>query len=224
MRNEDGELVGAVNMLVDISDRKLAESNQRILLEELNHRVKNNLAMLYALIRSAERETTSAEARTVLGNAAQRVGAMAAAQQALYTEHDRSGVDAQQFVGAVCESARQAFSKDVSLHMDVTAGHLRNEITMPLALILNELLTNAAKHGCDDQGSCDIWISLNRGKDGSLLLIVRDSGSGFDFKDTGRRSSGTGLISGLARQLRGTFSVTRGPGAVCTIRLNQQTN
>jgi PAS domain S-box-containing protein len=59
MRNEDGELVGAVNMLVDISDRKLAETNQKLLLDELNHRVKNNMAMLYALIRSAERESKS---------------------------------------------------------------------------------------------------------------------------------------------------------------------
>jgi PAS domain S-box-containing protein len=223
MRNENGEMVGAVNMLVDISDRKLAESNQRILLKELNHRVKNNMAMLYALIRSAERETANVEARTVLGNAAQRVGAMAAAQQALYTEHDRYGVDAQEFVSAVCDSAKQAFSKDVSLHIDVTAGHLRNEITMPLALILNELLTNAAKHGCDNHGICDIWISLND-DNGALLLTVRDSGSGFDFRDTGRRSSGTGLISGLARQLGGTFSVARGPGALCTVRLDRQTD
>lgn len=222
MLNEHGELVGAVNMLVDISDRKLAESNQRVLLDELNHRVKNNMAMLYALIRSAQRETTSAEARIVLGDAAQRVGAMAAAQQALYTEHDRYGVDAPEFVSAVCDSARQTFSKDVSIHTDVTAGHLRNDITMPLALILNELLTNAAKHGCDDQGNCDIWISLNRDDEGDLFLTVRDSGPGFDFKDTGRRSSGTGLISGLARQLRGTFSVAQGPGAVCTIRFNDQ--
>ncbi|MFW8584532.1 PAS domain S-box protein [Rhizobium beringeri] len=50
IRNADGDLVGAVNMLVDISDRKLAESNQRVFLDELNHRVKNNMTMLYALI------------------------------------------------------------------------------------------------------------------------------------------------------------------------------
>ncbi|MFW8646301.1 sensor histidine kinase [Rhizobium beringeri] len=158
IRNADGDLVGAVNMPVDISDRKLAESNQRVFLDELNHRVKNNMTMLYALIRSAERESHSTEARAVLGDAAQRVGAMAAAQQVLYTEHDQTGVYARDFVRA-CDSARQAFSKDVTLHIDVDARYLRNDITMPLALILNELLTNAAKHGCDDSGRCEIWIS-----------------------------------------------------------------
>ncbi|WP_428413544.1 PAS domain S-box protein [Pararhizobium sp.] len=90
MLDEDGDLVGAVNMLVDISDRKAAETNQKIFLDELNHRVKNNMAMLYGLIHSAARESKSPEARRVLGDAAQRVGAMAAAQQTLYTENDRA--------------------------------------------------------------------------------------------------------------------------------------
>ncbi|XKM43620.1 sensor histidine kinase (plasmid) [Rhizobium ruizarguesonis] len=221
MQNEDGDLVGAVNMLVDISDRKLAESNQRVFLDELNHRVKNNMTMLYALIRSAERESNSVDARAVLGDAAQRVGAMAAAQQVLYTEHDRTGVDARDFVRAVCDSARQGFSKDVTVHVEVDAGYLLNEVTMPLALVLNELLTNAAKHGCDDSGRCEIWISLMRA-DGEYVLTVRDRGPGFDFTDTGRRSSGTGLISGLVRQLRGSFSVAPGRGATCTVRFPEQ--
>ena len=217
MRNEDGELVGAVNMLVDISDRKLAETNQKLLLDELNHRVKNNMAMLYSLIRSAERESKSTEARAVLGNAAQRVGAMAAAQQTLYTEHSRSGVDARDFVDAVCQSAGQAFPEGVTLHVDVDAQFLPNDATMPLALVINELLTNAAKHSCDHAGNCQIWISLVRA-DGDFVLTVRDDGPGFSYADTGRRSSGTGLISGLVRQLRGSFSVAPGPGAECTVR------
>ncbi|UXN68003.1 PAS domain S-box protein (plasmid) [Devosia neptuniae] len=217
MRNERGELVGAVNMLVDISDRKLAETNQKLLLDELNHRVKNNMAMLYSLIRSAERESKSTEARAVLGNAAQRVGAMAAAQQTLYTEHSRSGVDARDFVDAVCKSASQAFSDKVTLNIDVAAKFLPNDATMPLALIINELLTNAAKHGCDHAGSCQIWVSLAR-TDGDFVLRVRDDGPGFNFADTGRRSSGTGLVSGLVRQLRGSFSVAPGAGAECTVR------
>ncbi|UXN76194.1 PAS domain S-box protein (plasmid) [Devosia sp. A8/3-2] len=205
MHNKDGELVGAVNMLVNISDRKLAEANQKLLLDELNHRVKNNMAMLYALIRSSERESKSTEARGVLGNAAQRVGAMAAAQQTLYTEHSRSGVDARDFVDAVCKSTNRAFSEGVTLHIDVEPQFLPNEVTMPLALVINELLTNAAKHGCDAAGNCQIWISLVRA-DGDFVLTVRDDGPGFNFADTGKRSSGTGLISGLVRQLRGTFS------------------
>lgn len=180
MFDEDGELVGAVNMLVDISDRKAAETNQKVFLDELNHRVKNNMAMLYGLINSAARETKSTEAGRVLGDAAQRVGAMAAAQQTLYTENERSSANATDFVNAVCNSARQAFSKDVNLHIEVEAEHLPNDVTMPLALVINELTTNAAKHGCDDTGHCEIWVSLKR-VDAELVLSVRDNGPGFNF-------------------------------------------
>lgn len=221
MFSRDGELTGAINMLVDISDRKLAETNQRLLLEELNHRVKNNMAMLFGLIRTAERETKSQEARRVLSDAAQRVGAMAAAQQVLYSENERHEVDAAEFVNAVCTSASQAFSKEVVLHIDVQPGRLRNDVTMPLALVLNELLTNAAKHGCDERGHCTIWVSLARAE-GDFTLTVRDNGPGFDLRETGRRSSGTGLISGLVRQLGGTFSVIPGPGAECIVRFAAQ--
>ena len=88
---------------------------------------------------------------------------------------------------------------------------------MPLALVINELTTNAAKHGCDHEGHCEIWVSLAR-SEGDLVLTVRDNGPGFNFEETGRRSSGTGLVSGLVRQLRGTFSVAPGPGAECIVR------
>ena len=68
LRDEMDELIGAVNMLVDISARKQAEANQKMLLDELNHRVKNNMQMLHALLRAAQRETQSAEARAVLAD------------------------------------------------------------------------------------------------------------------------------------------------------------
>lgn len=115
---------------------------------------------------------------------------MTARQQTLYTENDRSGVQASDFVNAVCDSASQAFSNEVSRHVDLDAGFLPNEVTMPLALVIKELLTNAAKHGCDDTGKCDTWISFTRDA-GDFVLTVRDSGPGFEFEDTGRRSSGT---------------------------------
>ncbi len=53
IHDERGKLVGAVNMLIDVSERKQAEADQRALLKELNHRVKNNIQMLYGLLRSA---------------------------------------------------------------------------------------------------------------------------------------------------------------------------
>jgi PAS domain S-box-containing protein len=217
LQDEDGQLVGAVNMLVDISERKHSEAHQRMLLDELNHRVKNNMQMLHGLLRSAQRDTANDEAKAILADAGQRVAAMAAAQQLLYSDSSPRTFSISDFLHAVCTSAKQAFGKEVSIRIEADRGYLSNEVSMPLALVLNELLTNAAKHGINGRGTGEIAVSLRR-KDGEVELAVADDGPGFELHDTGRRSSGLGLIGGLARQLRGTFSVEREKGARCVVR------
>ncbi|MGO4841572.1 histidine kinase dimerization/phosphoacceptor domain -containing protein, partial [Rhizobiaceae sp. 2RAB30] len=71
-------------MLVDVSERKQAETQQRLLFNELNHRVKNNMQMLQSLLSLAEHKSANADAQETLRDAANRVAAMAAAQQILY--------------------------------------------------------------------------------------------------------------------------------------------
>jgi PAS domain S-box-containing protein len=212
----NGEMVGAVNMLVDISERKQAETNQRMLLNELSHRVKNNMQMLYSLLRSAQRESKNAEAQAVLADASQRVGAMAAAQRLLYSNSNPRSFSIHEFLHAVCGSAQQAFGKGITVRIACDRGHLSNDVSMPLALILNELLTNAAKHGIDRSGTGEIGVTLRR-HEGQMRLCVEDAGPGFDLHETGRLSSGLGLIRGLARQLGGNFTVERRTGARCTV-------
>jgi PAS domain S-box-containing protein len=217
LRDETGELVGAVNMLVDISERKQSEANQRMLLDELNHRVKNNMQMLHSLLRTAQRETQSPQARAVLADAGQRVGAMAAAQQVLYEAGNPITYRARDFLEGVCASARQAFTPNISIEIsDCPSARLSNDTAMPLALILNELLTNAAKHGVIE-GEGSIRVALTRGLD-SFELVVEDDGPGFDLGEAHRRASGLGLVSGLARQLGGALKVERAPGARCRVQ------
>lgn len=216
IRNERGELVGAVNMLIDISERRHAETNQRMLLDELNHRVKNNLQMLQGLLLTAERESTNKETREVFADAAQRVAALAAAQRSLYMGSPRS-FRIYDFLKAVCETARQSFDRPVSVQIKADDGQLSNDLSMPLALILNELLTNAAKHGVDGNRDGGITVTFRR-TGAEAVLIVEDEGPGFELQKTGRRSSGLGLVRGMARQLGGQFSVERGSGARCIVR------
>ena len=217
IHDAEGTLVGAVNMLVDISDRRQAETHQRMLLDELNHRVKNNLQMLHGLLQSSAREIANLEARAVLADAGQRVAAIAAAQKLLYSEGNPRSFSIRQLLQEVTSSARQTFGKEVSIRIDADDDYLTNEISMPLALILNELLTNAAKHGINGRGTGEILVTLNRQRD-QMVLTVEDDGPGFDMLATGRRSSGLGLVRGMCRQLRGTFEVEREAGARCIVK------
>jgi PAS domain S-box-containing protein len=216
LHDASGALIGAVNMLVDISQRKEAESQQRLLFAELNHRIKNNMQMLQSLLNAVRRETSSADARAALSDAAQRVGAMAAVQKVLYQTNNASRYQAKEFIGAVCSSARQGFGKHIAIECAADDGELSNDTAVPLALIVNELVTNAAKHGVNGRGEGSIKVCLRKDAD-SFLLQVEDDGPGFELTETRRRSSGLGLVMGLVRQIGGNFKVQRVPGARCTV-------
>ena len=218
LRDEGDELIGAVNMLVDISERKQAEANQKVLLDELSHRVKNNMQMLHSLLRAAQRETQSAEARAVLADAGQRVGAMAAAQQVLYEAGNAVSYNAKDFLEGVCGGTKQVFTGNIDIVISHCAPErLSNDTAMPLALILNELLTNAAKYGVNGRDEGSIRVHLTKELD-SFELVVEDDGPGFELGDVNKRSSGLGLVSGLARQLGGALKVERAPGARCRVQ------
>jgi PAS domain S-box-containing protein len=217
LRASDGKIVGAVNMLVDISERKQAESNQRILLNELNHRVKNNMQVMQALLQSAARNTNSPEARSVLDDASHRISAMAAAQRVLYGTTGATHFKCEEFLPMVCKAAEEIMP-NVTITCDLAMGELPNDMAMPLALSLNELIMNASKHAGVDSKSMQIRVGLTK-EDEDYLLFVEDSGPGFDYESVRKNSSGLRLVQGLAQQLRGEFSVTMNPTR-CAIRFS----
>ena len=212
--DSSGRVTGAINMLVDISERRQAETQQRLLLDELNHRTKNNMQMLQSLLFSAARTAHSEEARKVLNEASARISAMAAAQRVLYGRSDATRFGAEEFLPAVCQTIRQLLPPDARIECGAAHGVLSNDVAMPLALILNELLTNAVKHGVKDHARQGVRVSLTD-QDGSLALCVEDDGEGFDLEEVRKNSSGLQLVLGLARQLRGTLSVTKNPSRAC---------
>jgi PAS domain S-box-containing protein len=217
LRDAAGTVIGAINLLVDISERKQAETQQRILLNELNHRVKNNMQMLQILLETGARRAKSSDAREVLEEASSRILAMAAAQRVLYTTPDATRFNARDFLSAVCETALQTFPQELDLDYDSDTIQLINDAAMPLALIANELLTNAVKYGLNREGARTIRVRLRR-EDKSFHFYVEDDGPGFDLQSVQRRSSGLTLVQALARQLRGSFEVSRTPATRCSVR------
>jgi len=109
------------------------------------------------------------------------------------------------------ESLRATIAIDVG-----DDGEIANDAAMPLALILNELLTNAVKYG---PARTPIHVGLLRDRDG-YELYVEDEGRGFDPGVLRGRSSGLRLVQGLASQLRGRFDVRAAPTTRCSIRFS----
>jgi two-component sensor histidine kinase len=191
------------------------------LLDELNHRLKNNLQMLYGFLEIARQKTSNVQAREVLSDTSRRIGAMGTAQQVFYSARNSTDVNGQRFIEAVCANARAFFSKDVSINYDTTARSLPKETAIPLALALNELLTNAAKYGANACGRVIIDVGLSQ-PPGEIVLSVQDQGSGFNFEDAQGRSSGLGLVTMLAQRLKGAFTVEGRSGARCILRFPDQ--
>ena len=193
------------------------KADSRVLLDELNHRIKNNMQMLHGLLLASIHESRNAEARAILDDVGHRVGAMASAQRLLYKASDPKSFSASDFLHEVCGSLQHLFVEGTALRLHSDPFQLPNDVAIPLALILNELLTNAAKYGVGSSGVAEIAVRLTR-KGDMIELVVEDNGRGFDLGPPGRRASGHGLVLGLARQLGGGFTVNRTTGAYCQVR------
>ena len=105
---------------------------------------------------------------------------MAAAQRVLYGNTDASRFAAGEFLSAVCQTIQQILPRDVTLNCRPASGVLSNDVAMPLALVVNELVTNAVKHGTKDHTKGSVHIGLTE-RDGRFELCVEDDGDGFDI-------------------------------------------
>lgn len=207
-----------------LSEAALAEAvaARDLLLRELQHRVKNTLHMLVGLLKMTAREAESDEARRALIDVSRRLGAVAAGQQLLYQLDRHDSVEAGALVDAVAQAAMALDDDGRRLELETASGSVSNDRAAPLALIVNELVTNALKYGGGPNGGGAVRVSLLR-SGGAYTLRVSDDGPGFDAVEAKRRASGLGLVRGLAAQLGGEIRFEPGPGGRCTLRFEDET-
>ncbi len=140
VRDQTGRIVGASKIARDITERRAAEEKQRLLLDELSHRVKNTLALIQSMARQTARRTGSvASFIEVFGG---RLQALAAAHE-LLAAAGWSGTSMRELVGRVLRPR----GVDGQVDVEVEEAAVPASLTQDLALALHELATNAAKHG-----------------------------------------------------------------------------
>ncbi|MBY0336446.1 MAG: GAF domain-containing protein [Acetobacteraceae bacterium] len=187
-----------------------------ILLRELQHRSKNNLAIVVAMLararRQADREPNPAAA-ALLGAVTQRVAAIALAQDRLAVVEERGlagaqATDAAGYLAALIGSLELSFAGRIVIQSALEPCDLPFEKAVALGLVVNELVTNAAKHAYPDQQEGPVRVTLQR--DAALaeaVLRVADDGRGMDPTRAAAREAtggeGAGLLAQLARQLGG---------------------
>lgn len=195
----------------DVAERlRRLLADRTLLLDEVNHRVKNSLQQIASVVRLQSRAVEHADAREALNKTLDRIIAVGRVHEQLYKAGDAVGAfDAGRYTEALAQDLVGSLGRDdVDLETEIEHAMLDVKQAVPLALILNELITNALKYGCPADRPSRIRVAF--GTEGELYrLSVADEGDGLpkDFSPAAKNSLGIRAIEALARQLGGRFEI-----------------
>ena len=200
-----GAVVGLVaeGLRTEMEKVVRAEKAKTVLLMELAHRTKNNLAMLSAMMRLQAKhpDVTASEA---LSEMAARIYVMAQVYDHLTIRADRKVVDARHYLTEICQHLTASISgtSPVAIKADADELYIHSEQAVPIAIIVNELVTNSLKYAFPDGRPGLIQVTLRA--DDEVVLSVTDNGVGI----RGDRPEGFGsrVLSLLTQQLGGTIT------------------
>jgi two-component sensor histidine kinase len=214
---------------VEYNKRKLTKANKEkeVLLQEIHHRVKNNLQIISSLLSLQSDVVDNDEAVAILRDSRSRVNTMAVIHEKLYRSSDLGSVDYKDYVEELVEQLKIAHSTPPTSTTSLTANEQRPKIefsipsimltlntAIPLGLLLNEILTNSFKYGRDDEGKLEIYINIEEIEPLSFVIEIGDFGLGFaeEIFETGQNTLGVQLIRDLTSQLDGTIEKVARPG------------
>lgn len=223
---EPEELIAVVRALLRLHHseaalrRSLAE--REMLLKEVNHRVKNSLQLVMSMLSLQLNELKDAIAREHFTKAIARIAAIAAVHERLYQTDDPLSVEMRGYLTGLCNELACAGISDANectLRPHIEPVRLPTDKGVSLALIVNELVINALKHGSRADKHVVIDVSLRGVTDGQLQLTVADNGAGTASTSKAESGLGTRLIKMLVQQLKGrieTANLDEGYSVVVT--------
>lgn len=197
-------------------------TQKETLLQEIHHRVKNNLQVISSLLSLQSRALEDQVAAAALRDSQNRVVSMALIHQNLYQEGKLIGVSTREYLEKLARGLFDSYninSDKIKLTLDVDDLKLDVDQVIPLGLIINELLTNALKYAFDQKGG-NIELRLKR-NDAGILLEIADNGVGMpaDFSIQKSKSLGYRLIRSFVTKLKATLEVQNSAGTSIAIQM-----
>jgi len=205
LRDKSGKMIGAVNMMIDISERKRAELEQKTLMDELNHRVKNTLATVQSV--AAQTFRKAQVPREIRDLFEKRIFALSKAHNQLSSTRWTSA-DLSSLAGEILEPYHAEDEEAVNrIVMEGPSIQLAPHAALTIAMALNELATNAAKYGALSTVAGQVMLrwSVEGGQGAGSMLVLdwRESG-GPPVAPPKEHGFGTRFVErGLAQQLKG---------------------
>ncbi|HOX47688.1 MAG TPA: PAS domain S-box protein [Spirochaetales bacterium] len=221
--DEGGRVWASLVSFLDITEKKAAEARIRalltekeLLLREVHHRIKNNMATMGSLLSLQAGNTSDPFARAALADAEKRLRSMGLLYDRLYRSPSLVALSAREYLEPLVDEILEKLmpgDKAVSVEKSIEDFTLDADRLQPLGIIVNELLSNALKHAFKGRSRGRIAVSA-WSRDGRFTLRVEDDGVGLppsvDFDSA--PGFGLRLVKGLAEQLGGTARIERGGG------------
>jgi PAS domain S-box-containing protein len=196
--------------------------DKNALLREVHHRVKNNLQVISSLLRLDARKSAQQDVKTALTDMNWRIRSMALLHESLYRADHYASVDLAVYLRQLATEAARSMigpSSKVTLSLDLCPVTVNLDQATPCGLIVNELISNALKHGFVQGRSGTVTLRLAKDPDGHVQLSVSDNGVGLplDFEYRKAGSLGLQLISDLAQQMGAVLTIGPVPAAFFSI-------
>jgi PAS domain S-box-containing protein len=207
----------------DITDRRRAEKGlktslreKEVLLEEVHHRVKNNMAIISSLLNLQSRHVGDEGVKRMFMDCQNRINSMALVHEKLYQSRDFANIDFRDYVRSLLETISDSYglAGDIALRIDADDLRMDMNTLIPCGLIVNELVTNSFKHAFGGVNDPEIRIGLGLEGSGRVVLTIGDNGRSLpvdmDYRDTG--TLGLQIVNALVGQLKGGMELDRSGG------------
>ena len=192
---------------------RASEERKEALLREVHHRVKNNLAVICSLFYLQSTHTKEQKTVQIFRDMENRVHTMALVHESLYSSENLARIDFAEYARSLAAdilASVQSPDAPVRLKTDLEPLIMSVDLALPCGLILNELISNACKHGFPN-GTGEVKLTLRNKPGGRCSLLVEDNGQGIpsDLDLNTSKSLGLRLVRLLANQIHGSFEVRR---------------
>lgn len=192
-----------------------------ILLKEIHHRVKNNLALTISLIKLQQEEIKEEKAKKTLIDIQERIYTMELLHRKLYESTNLNKIDFKEYVINLCNniSLSHTYENSVQKEININNIFLNIEKAMPCGLIINEIITNAFKYAFNNNKNPQLTITMEK-ENSKFILKIKDNGKGINKNIDIYNSNTLGLklINSISTlQLKGKFEYIYQDGAIFKI-------
>jgi two-component sensor histidine kinase len=182
-----------------------AERAATVMIQELNHRVRNNLATVASMLRLQMRLQTDEAAREAFNSAVGRVQVIASAHDHLSAQSGTPTIDIQEYLSTCCRNLGDTMRdvRPIAMSVLVSRMLLPSDKAVVIGLLVNELVTNAFKYAFPDERGGTVVVRLDAMNESKLKLVVEDDGKG--CPEDAKEGLGSRIMRLLVQQLRGTI-------------------